>query len=197
MGKRLQHIWSSMKQRCYNENAKSYKNYGGRGIKVCDEWKNDYESFEEWALKSGYEERACYGKYTIERIDVNGDYCPDNCCWKTAKEQGNNRRTNRVIEYNGDIHTLMEWSEILEMNYQTLRGRINNYGWSIEKAFTTPIRQYPMYTCNGETHSIEGWSKILGISRQALTRRINQYNWDIEKALTITNTHKRKDVTYA
>ena len=88
VGKRIYVEWNSMKSRCFNPNNKSYSRYGGRGITVCDEWKNDFEAFQKWALENGYTDEL-----TIERKDVNKGYSPDNCCWITAQEQAKNRRT--------------------------------------------------------------------------------------------------------
>lgn len=134
---RLYHIWWNMKTRCYSTCCERYSSYGGRGIKMCDEWKNSYDCFRLWAMENGYSENL-----TIERIDVNGDYCPENCKWATTKEQGNNRRTNRNITFNGETHTLREWADIVDVPYHVLKGRLNKCNWSIDKAFTTPVKKY-------------------------------------------------------
>ena len=119
---RLYFIWAAMKQRCYYKNDKFYSDYGGRGITICNDW-IDYLGFREWALKSGYDENASFGKCTIERIDVNGNYEPDNCTWVTLKEQANNKRKNVYISYKGETRTAKQWSEILGINYTTLLHR--------------------------------------------------------------------------
>lgn len=91
---RLYNIWVGMRQRCLDPNHKSYKNYGGRGISICNEW-NNFEAFEQWALKRGYDAQAAYGQCTIDRIDVDGNYDPDNCRWVDSKIQANNKRESR------------------------------------------------------------------------------------------------------
>ena len=93
---RLYKVWANMKARCYNPNNLRYKDWGGRGIEVCDAWKDDYKSFRQWALENGYDETAERGCCTLDRIDNDGNYCPNNCRWSTAKEQAQNRRPKRM-----------------------------------------------------------------------------------------------------
>ena len=131
---RLYCIWQGIKKRCLNKNTSNYYIYGGRGIKICDEWKNDFKSFHDWAFANGYDESAKRGDCTIERIDVNGNYEPSNCRWATMKEQCRNTRSNKLITYNNETRCLMDWSYIFNINYKTLLYRFKK-GWTIEKAF--------------------------------------------------------------
>ena len=129
---RLYKIWSNIKSRCFTETTTEYENYGGRGITVCDEWKDSYEAFRDWAINNGYNDNL-----TIERINVNGNYCPENCKWATNIEQANNTRTNHFITYKDETHTLTEWSRILEIPRARLQYRINKM--TVEEAFTKPF----------------------------------------------------------
>lgn len=131
---RLYGVWSNIKDRCYNESSGCYKNYGGRGICMCDEWKDSFESFSLWAYGNGYDPSADRFKCTIDRIDVNGMYCPDNCRWVDQKTQSNNRRNTFYITTNEETHTLSEWSDITGIKYHTLFARINKLGWEPEAA---------------------------------------------------------------
>lgn len=117
--KRLYGIYKSMINRCYDTNGREYHNYGGRGITVCPEWLGEYgyDVFAEWALSTGYDINAKHGECTIDRINVDKGYSPDNCTWKTNKQQQNNRRNNRLLEYKGEIHSMKEWSELLDIPY--------------------------------------------------------------------------------
>lgn len=135
---RLYNVWCRIKSRCYCATNNRYKNYGERGIVMCDEWKNSYDSFKVWAMSNGYQPEAPRGQCTIERIDVNGNYCPENCTWKTIKEQENNKTNSHYVEYNGEAHTISEWAEIIGIPCNTLIYRIN-HNWPIEKALNISL----------------------------------------------------------
>ena len=129
---RLHNIWKGMKRRCTNANEKSYYLYGGRGISVCEEWLS-YEAFRDWAIENGYNDSL-----SIDRINVNGDYEPNNCRWVDIKIQANNKRSNHILEYNNQSHTMAEWARITGISYAKIKGRINKCGWDVESALTTP-----------------------------------------------------------
>lgn len=120
---RLWGIWQGIKTRTTNNHSESYAIYGGRGITVCKEWLESYEKFKEWSLANGYSDNL-----TIDRIDVNGNYEPDNCRWATIKEQCNNRRTNVFIEWQGKNQNLKQWSEETGIPYRVLHDRYKRYG---------------------------------------------------------------------
>ena len=130
-GSRLNIIYWNMVRRCYDSTNHHYPNYGARGIKVCDEWLNDYRAFKDWALKNGYADNL-----TIDRKNNDRDYCPENCRWSTLKEQASNRRSNRLITYKGQTKILKDWCDELGLKYGTVHKRLR-LGWSIEEAFRT------------------------------------------------------------
>lgn len=126
-------IWRSMIQRCTNKNEKSYKRYGAIGIKVCDRWLNSFINFYN---DMGPRPSAFH---TLDRYPNNkGNYEPSNCRWATIREQALNRKSNVLIEYKGDIKTLIEWAELLKLPYAKIRVRIKQLNWSPTKAFETP-----------------------------------------------------------
>lgn len=122
-GTRLYHIWDSMKARCYNEKHMAYKNYGGRGISICDEWRNSFEAFHTWALENGYSDEL-----TIDRIDVNGNYEPSNCHWITANQQANNKRNTVYITISGVTKSAAQWAREIGVSRSAIYSRIK-YGW--------------------------------------------------------------------
>lgn len=124
---RLYKTWLEMRRRCNNPNRKESKNYYSKGISICNEW-NDFLLFEDWALNNGYKENL-----TIERIDYNGNYTPENCTWIKKEEQSKNRSSNHYITFNGKTQTLSDWSRELGIKRTTLTARLRR-GWPIEKA---------------------------------------------------------------
>ena len=131
---RIYHIWKGIRKRCNNPHDSNFKIYGGRGIKVCDEW-NDFMSFYNWSMQNGYKDNL-----TIDRINVNGNYEPSNCRWVDIKTQLNNTRTNHFITFEGKTLTLTQWANLYNLRQETLRYRLK-IGWSIEKALTTPVKR--------------------------------------------------------
>lgn len=133
-GTRIYKIWRGMKDRCNNPNDQHYKWWGERGIKVCEEWENSFETFYQWALDNGYK-----GNLTIERIDVNKGYNPDNCTWISNSKQQENRTNAVRLTLNGETHSFKEWAKITGICESTLRHRKYIYRWSDRKTLTTSV----------------------------------------------------------
>lgn len=199
---RLNCIFSSMKKRCYNPSCKSYKNYGGRGITICDEWRNPekvsikgtknnnitkgFVAFKEWALNNGYADNL-----TIDRIDTNKGYSPDNCRWATSKEQQNNLRNNVIITYKGRTKTLAQWCEELNVDYQLVRHRLQR-NWSVEKAFETKANKgLPLITYKGKTQTVKQWCKELDLKYRTVHNRLSK-KWTVEEAFGIKKMYNKK-----
>lgn len=172
-GKRLYNIWRGMKRRCYDSNQPGYKNYGARGILVCEDWYNSFEKFYYWAINNGYR-----NDLTIDRIDNNGNYTPNNCRWVSWEGQANNRRNNVNITLNGETHTLSEWCKLKGLSYYTVQERIK-CGMSYNEALR-PLEvknRYSSININGEIHSLSEWCKIKGLNYDAVLARIHRgYN---------------------
>lgn len=124
---RLYEVWCGIRYRCCNPNKRDYKNYGGRGIAVCDEWLQDFMNFYNWAINNGYEKGL-----EIDRIDNNGNYEPNNCRWISHQDNCNNRRTNVLLTYNGKTQNMTQWSKELNVPYATIKHR-HSRGWSDKK----------------------------------------------------------------
>lgn len=159
---RILGIFNGMKQRCYNKNSTKYHRYGGRGITICDEWLKNPQSFVDWSMDNGYADNL-----TIDRINNDGNYEPSNCRWATKKEQANNTSTNHRITYNGETHTLKEWSEKLGISYQTLMIRLC-HGWSEEKTLSEPVN-------TSLTKRYDEVPHIPGESKEERGRRVKEY----------------------
>lgn len=141
---RIYSVWRSMKKRCYRETDKEYKSYGGRGIKVCDNWKNSFLNFYNWSIENGYIEETMLNnrnRLTLDRINNDGNYEPSNCRWVTRDEQDKNRANNFIVEFKGKQYTISELSEMCDIDRTTLYERVAFLGWSIEDAMTRPIRK--------------------------------------------------------
>lgn len=131
---RLFRIWSKMVARTEDPKQDHFDCYGGRGIRVCEEWRNSFQAFYDWAVNNGYK-----AGLSIDRIDVNGDYSPENCKWSTMKEQSRNRRSNVKLTYHGETMLMVEWSERTGIKFGTLWARIFVSGWTVEEAIETPV----------------------------------------------------------
>lgn len=182
---RISSIWKGMMGRCYNKSYKGYKNYGGRNIQVCPEWHNPLV-FQEWAFANGYADDL-----TLDRIDNNGDYCPENCRWITMFEQSQNRRNCVYLEYQGKRQTLSSWARELNVSEQMLGSRLKA-DWPVEDLLFTPSGQIPNFKKNtifiildykGESHGIPEWAKITGIPASTIRWRYHK-GWFVEDILT-------------
>jgi hypothetical protein len=180
---RLYHVWSRMHFRCTNPNDIGYKNYGGRGISVCKEWK-EFLPFYEWAMANGYEKNL-----SIDRINNDGNYEPSNCRWATRKIQNNNTRKSVHITFNGQTKSLTEWAKELNITSPALANRLKKQ--SLKTALTTVKNGYEkVVTFNGITQTVNEWSKKTGIHSNTIHSRLRR-GWSIEKALT-TKTRNKK-----
>jgi hypothetical protein len=160
-----------MRQRCYYKKSHSYPNYGGRGIRVCEDWRENYISFYNWAISNGAAEDL-----SLDRIDTNGDYCPENCRWVSYSEQARNKRCNRYIEYDGKNQLLIDWAKEVGIPYDNIRARLDEYGWSIGEAlgFKKHDQQKRDYSSRRKTvlqYSIKGelikeWPSIMDIETE-------------------------------
>ena len=163
---RLYRIFHGMKQRCYNPNNPEYKNYGGRGIKICPEWLNDFAEFYKWALSVGWDDNKEAKEQTIERNNVNKDYCPENCRFIPISEQPLNKRDSRIITAFGETKNLSQWAEETGIPLTTIKARIDRLGWSYEKALSEPVKKAvntAEICCFGVRKSLNSWAKKFGI----------------------------------
>lgn len=175
---RLYKKWQEMKHRCNCKSDKHhYKYYISRGIKVCDEWQT-FLPFREWALSNGYSDNL-----SIDRIDPDGNYSPDNCRWIPFKEQSSNTRKNVFLTYNGETKTVAQWAKIIGVKPNTVYRRIR-LGWSTEDIIEKETFHGRMITYDGRTMNMKSWSEETGIPLQTI---FNRYiaGWEPQKILSV------------
>ena len=172
---RIYLLWSRIKVRCTKPNCSHYKNYGGRGITYDSSWEY-FENFYKWALDNGYKDNL-----TIERIDVNGNYCPENCKWITLKEQAQNRRNTYRINYKGKEYCASELARMFNIKVDTLKKRINS-GMSVEDAINKPVKKEHLIVYNNETHNITEWENLLGFKNGTIKERLKR-GWSIKQII--------------
>lgn len=158
-------IWYSIKNRCNNPKHHAYKDYGGRGIKICYEWQNSLVEFEKYMGKRPSE------KHSVDRINPDGNYEPGNVKWSSPYEQANNRRDNIKLSYNGKTQTITQWATELNIKPATIASRKHN-GWTDEEILTIPIKNNVILSFNGEEKTLAEWARITGINIQTLSRRV-------------------------
>lgn len=188
---RIYGIWNKMRSRCNNKNDNKYYRYGARGITVCEEW-NDFCNFYEWAISHGYLDTL-----SINRIDNDGNYCPENCNWATDKEQANNKSTNDFIEYNGEVKTLAQWACEYNVSPQTVRKRYKILGWSFDKALNTPtgLKKRVLIgeiEINGEKHTIPEWALIRKLDPKLIYLRLHR-GWSQYDAIMRPSRYANKE----
>lgn len=168
--KRLWQIWHHIKRRCLLKTDRRYHQYGGRGILMDESWQESFDNFADWALENGYRDDL-----TIERIDVNGNYCPENCTWISLREQALNKRDTIWIDYRGRHVQLRKLCYEMNLNYDAINNRIVALGWDVDRAIDTPI-----YTNEG---SLRSECTKRGIRYGLVSDRINKLGWPMEEAL--------------
>lgn len=174
--------WQRMRERCLNPRRHNYKFYGGRGITICSRW----DSFEAFHADMGDRPVGT----TLDRIDNEGPYSPENCRWATVKEQARNRRSSALVAYRGETKAIAEWCELLGLEYRPTLLRITVYGWSAERAFSEPIgpsrvwrrSATRMVTIDGISRSVKEWGEISGIGDR-FRARLNA-GWEPARALS-------------
>jgi len=176
--------WLHMKDRCFNPNSKDYPNWGGRGITVCDRWKNSSENF---LADMGSRPTA---KYSLDRIDNNADYSPENCRWATQTEQTNNRRSNYLITIGNETKTMTQWAKKINISKNVIFIRLER-GWSDYDAVMTPVHTGKLITIENKTYTISQWTEEKGYGRTVIHDRL-KLGWSEFDAVMTPVRYKRK-----
>lgn len=185
---RLYKTWQGIKAKCYTPTDKRYNDNGALGIRMYEDWINDFQAFYDWAMITNYDEDT-YN--LIDRIDKTKDWEPSNCQWLNLKEKANRKANNVFYTYNGKSQNLNDWAIELGIKRLTLYARIHRQGMTIEEAFETPVsgegspsdKKAKRYEYNGETHTLREWSEIYNIDLKKLQNRISRDKWSITKTL--------------
>ena len=179
-GSRLYGVWCGIKRRCYNPNLPSFKYYGARGIGICDEWKDDFAAFRDWAFSHGYDENAEKFECTIDRINVNKGYSPDNCRFVSMKVQANNRtNTVKIDSGHGEMVTVNDISEATGIANYTIRSRIDS-GWTYDQIINTPVANIYSYGMASGTRS--DFDAVLGFEDGTIAKRM-RHGMNFEEAI--------------
>ena len=194
---RFYSIWCGIKKRCLNQNEPSYKNYGGRGIKICARWM-EFKNFAEDMHESYLIHVAEFGSSntSIERIDNNKDYESENCKWATRKEQNNNTRQVKLYPYKGNMLNLSDIAKLEGINYGTLRGRVVQYGWTLEQALERSKlkwskKDHELYKHKGKMKTLSQIAKEEGIKKTTLFHRVKIQKKSIDRAINIIDGRKK------
>lgn len=184
-GHLLYGVWGAIKTRCYNEKSISYKNYGAKGVKMCDEWKNDFKEFYNWCIANGWGKGLHIDKDIIpKKLGIAAIlYSPNTCCFVLPKENNNNRHCHNIVEFDGKQYNHAQIAEKFGVNYRFFVERLNR-GWSLEDALFKPHQYDIQYLYNGESKNIPQLAKENGFSVVGLRKRLVKFNGDIYKAIT-------------
>lgn len=173
--------WQNMKNRCSKPEHRDYPDYGGRGIRVCKRW----QRFENFYADMGNRPKD----RTLDRIDNDGNYAPNNCQWSSPKEQARNKRNNRNITWKGETLCLMGWAERTGLHHSAILARLDCYGWSVEDALTKASsrrlrKPNRILTINGESMTISDWGRRLGMKSKGTINERLKAGWSVKEALT-------------
>ena len=200
--KRISKILRGMRYRCKNSNYHGYEWYGGKGVKVCDEWDKNTQAFIDWSMNNGYDESK-----TIDRIDYDGNYEPSNCRWVDYQTQQNNRSNNVYLIYNGEKKTFREWAETLDIDYETIKNRYYK-GWDNKEILTTPYNNHRrVLTIGDKTMTLNEWAEELNVepgtlwyryknnfSDEDMVKPVNKNKKNIKSSIYITYNNEKKTI---
>lgn len=174
---RLYKVWSGMKQRCDNPNHKAYGQYGGRGIRVCEEWSKNYVSFREFMLTHGYDPEAPFGECTIDRIDNDGDYCPENCRVVSVQEQQVNKGDVFSFILDGKRTTISGASRSKGISRSGIQWRMRK-GMTLNEAINRPLREVRTYEAEGQVHTLKEWAEIMRVTQNVIYGRLITHSFE-------------------